>query len=288
MDAIDETAINAFLKISRICGVFPPKKHSRLFYIYQVLIFGFTLFFGVFSTYCMVSRMLMTDSSLDIFVNILIFIINVILGLSMQYNTIFCPEEWRNFYENLKIGCNKTKLKQNYMILEVLIINIFFFTRFFVFEYLVFTLFGMEVVIENLFIQLIDYYSIIFLMIVVHINFVIKKKFLLMNCFLRSTRSIRRIQEYYAKTIQLLDIFNHLFGYQIICLIARAIGIILQFLHYGLKLNNAESNANVYIHLFFGFYSLTIYVIKMYKKVTVLSQIFIFLGTSGGFNNVMR
>lgn len=240
MNARDQAIINALLKISRICGVFPSEKPSRLFYSYQVLLFGSTLSFGLFSIYKTHFNNFVEDNSLDIFIKTITLSINVLLSISMQFSSLWRPERWRNFYESLKIGCTTDGRRNKSVVLEVLAVNTFFLARLSFVTYALYSLLGMRVVLNNLFIPIIDYYSIIFVLIIVHVNCVIKKKFLLINIFLRRARSIKQTQECYTKTKLLLDDFNRLFGYQIFYLTIRCIFIILECLHNGLKFTNSQ------------------------------------------------
>lgn len=120
MNTKDEAVINAFLKTSRICGIFPSGEPSSLLYAYQVLICVLTLLYGVFSIYKFIFNNSVDEHSMDIFINTLTTFICITLGFSMQFISLWQPEGWRGLYKNLKIGCYKTKSRDKCISLELL------------------------------------------------------------------------------------------------------------------------------------------------------------------------
>lgn len=255
MNTRDEAVINKLLKISSILGIFPTEKPSWWFLSYQSLMFAFILFSGIFSLYSIFVIFTFKRDTLDVSMDVLCSSFYLMLGVSFQYPTLLHPDEWRNFNKNLKVGCKETKTGDRSALLEVLFINLLFFTRTVAMISMVYSKIGIVYVLYNFSRPLIDSCCIIFLFMIVHVNIIIKKKYLLINKCIMRANSLRYIQRIYVDTTQLVNDFNRIFGYQILFISGRAIIILLQCLQRNLIEANFE---NIY---YSWFYSLTIFVI---------------------------
>lgn len=262
MNKRDQAVINVFLKISKICCVFPTERPSRRYYSYQVLIFISTLLYGIFCIYNNAVNYTFNKSSLDIFMEALSLSFSVMLGFSIQFPTIWRPDEWRKLYQNLKTGGKEAKTGNKDALFEVLIVHLFFFIRLILTIYAWLTMIGIRAALNHLFRPLVDYFSMIFVLLIVHVNIIIKRRFFLMNLYLKRANCVRHVQEIYTQTTHLIDDFNTVFGYQILFMMARAISVILECLHNSLKYADLKSNVGINMFFCSWFYSITILVIE--------------------------
>lgn len=186
---------------------------------------------------------------------------SVMLGFSIQFSTLWRSEQWRKLYKNLKFDCQGIKIRSNGAFFEVLIVHVFFFARLVLIVYAWLSMVNIRAVLTHFSRLLVDYFAMILVLMLIHVNTVIKRKFLLMNDFLKRANCIRHIQEMYTQNTDLIDDFNSAFGYQILFMIFRAISVILECLHNSLKYPDLKGSAAINMFFWSWFYSITVIVI---------------------------
>lgn len=277
MNARNRAVITILIKISTICGILPSEKPSRLFNSYQILVFSSLLLCGLYSLYNNIMTYSLSKDALDIFIETLSLSITIILSFAFQFSVLWYPQRWRKLNQKLKFGCKSTETGVKHGIfLEMFGYNLFFFGRFSLTTYIIISKRGIRTILENFSRPLVDYCSMIFILTLVHINIVIKKKFFLMNTNLKRANCVQNMRKLYMKSIQLIDDFNSTFGCQIIFITARGICVILQCLHWSLQNTNTKNFNNLTVLFWSWFYSLTVIVSKIYKILNYRLIFYIF------------
>lgn len=240
MEASDEVSIKTLLKFTTICGTFPPEKPSRWLYTYQIFIFIFNLLYSVFCIYCIITEMYFERNPLDVVLGTLTSLLAAMQGLSFQIACLWFPGAWKNLYENLNIDFAAFQTRKLWIFLEIFIINAFFFTRLALGVWIWYSLSGIYVLMYHNFRHINDYFCMVSVLLLVHVNIVIKKKCLLMNDILMHSYCTRNIQATYLQITQLIENFNVAVGYQTLLLLAHTMLVILQSLQDVLWLNNYD------------------------------------------------
>lgn len=274
MDGRDNTIIEALLKIAQICGTFPSKTISFESFTYQLVIITLTLFNGVYSIYTNAVTYDPDKNAIMIFMEFLISSFTVVLGVSIQLISLRHYKICILFFQNLKVGCVKNSNSRKLSVfLELFAVHLAYFTRlsFIVWAWL--PLIGTSA-LNYFFRHLNEYYSMIYVLLLVHINIVIKRKFLLLNKFLNHSNCIRYVRQNYGKTLQLINNFNIIFGYQILLIVTHAGIALLECLHDCLRFTDFKSIQNKYILFWDIFYSITITVNDFKLTVYIFKYIF--------------
>lgn len=260
MDSLDKGTIQILLKIAKFCGTFPSEKPSRLFFCYQFLIFIMNLLWSSWSIYNVVNEFYFDKTSMDIFIDLLTSFFMLFQGSSIQLISLWCPAGWRNLYEELKIDGCKTSGKFS-IYLEIVVVHIYYFAKFAFVCWTWVPLVGFHICKNYAFRNVNEYYSLISTMVLVHVNIIIRRRFLLMNQILKNSNCVRHVQMSYRKATQLIDNFNCVFGYQILFIMGHAIVVMLESLYNVLRFYD-----NVMITSWSIIYSLTVIVLHTQLK----------------------
>lgn len=260
MNARDKGILSALLKIARVCGTFPSEEPSKCFYIYQCLLFIWNLSYTVLGIWYNADVYEMKE--VKALAGYLTSFLVAMQGLSFQLMCLCYPEHWRKFYVNLQTHHDKTPIKKRYVFMEVLILYIIICIRIFLVLWTWIKIVGIQILAGYSFRHFNDCYTMVSVLILVHINMVIKRKFLLINKTLRHSHCIRYAQEVYCGTIKLIQDFSHIFGYQIIIVIANTISILLENLHYVLWYFDYSRDDSIRVLFWYSFYTITLVVIK--------------------------
>lgn len=279
MDGRDNTIIEALLKIARICGTFPLKTKPLYSYFYQIIIITLTLLHGAYSIYNNIRTYYPAMTSLNVFMDILASSFTLVMGISIQILSLNLTGIWKHFHENLKMGCIKNSPnRKTSVFFELFTVHAVYFVRLFLIELLFFPLVGIGA-LNYFFRHLNEYYSMIYVLFLVHINIVIKRKFFLMNAFLRRSNCIQYVQRNYRETLKLIDEFNQIYGYQILFIMIHASIAILECLHNCLTFRDLSSTYGIYILAWSLFYGFTIIVKKIQCDFFILNSLCV-VGTS--------
>lgn len=229
--------MKVLVAIARICGILPSEKPSHYTYCYQISMFTITFIWSAFSTYCIANTLYNSVTTMDLFINLLSSFFLMAQGCSIQLLALCRASVWRNLYKNLRIGCHKTASAKMNTYLEVLFAHVFFFVRLIFVTWAWLPLTDSDLYRNYCFRTLNEYYCLITIMLMVHVNIIIKKKLCVMNENLRRSKCVRHVQVAYRKNLQLIDKFNSIFGNHILVIMARAIAVSLECLHNVLTLH---------------------------------------------------
>lgn len=255
MNSRDKGVIVVLLKIARICGTFPFERPSHFAYYYQIFIVTLNLLWSIFSIYNnTTSNFYENKTSMFVFTDLFNSFFIMVHGLSIQLIALWCPSAWRNLYKDLKIGCCKTTTETS-IYLEILAVHLYSFVRFIFVNWTYIPIIGIGISKNYIFRNLNEYYSFISIMMVVHVNNIIRRKFRLLNEILRSSNCVRHVQMNYRKTTHLIDSFNGVFGYQILFIMAHAIVGMLECLNNVLTLHDYTKSKDVKVTLWSTIYS---------------------------------
>lgn len=256
MDARDEKIISVLVKIARVCGIFPSEKPSRYLHYYQILLLILNILCSIFSAYNNTSAFFASRGILDIFINLLVSCFATMQGVSLQFLCLLFMKKFRIIYEDITMKCKITTTNQKKGIfLEIIAIHLIFFIRLFLSIWLWYPLLGIKAIMNCLFRHLNDYFCMISLMLLIHINTIIKRRFCLINTVMMESNCLQRIQKVYFDTIQLIDDFNYVFGYQILFMMGHTIALLLESLHNLLRFNSCGdiSMMATFNQLFYAF-----------------------------------
>lgn len=266
MDARDKAVIEILLKIARVCGTFPSAKPSRLAYSYQTVMFALNVTWSIASMWNNAKEIYFFKSSLDIFIDLLVSFCAMIEGSSMQLLSLYCPSGWRDLYKDLPTDSCKPAKGGVKVYLEILALHLFWSVRFAIVIWTWMPIMGWSMHKRYSFKQFNEYVSLISILLLVHVNIVIKRKFRLMNEMLRTSHAVRRVQVIYSKTTRLIDSFSCVFGYQILFIVAHAVVALLESLNTVLTYGDYSKTENVKITFWSVFYSFDVIVIIFRKK----------------------
>lgn len=242
MEGRDNTVIEALLKIAKACGTFPFCSLT-----YQIIIITLTLFYGIYSIYTNAVTYYPGKEPIMIFMDFLVSSFTVLLGVSIQVLSLCRLDVWKQLYQNLKVDCIKnSSTRKSNVFLELLAVHLIYFVRLFLVVLAWLPLVGIAA-LNYFFRHLNEYYSMIYVLLLIHINIVIKRKFSLMNMFLRRSTCVRYVQRNYQKTMKLIDDFNIAFGHQILLIMVHAGIALLECLNNCLRFTDFSKFQNVYI-----------------------------------------
>lgn len=231
MNARDHKIINTLWKIAKISATLPSKKPSRLFNIYQILMITFSLFLSVFSIYNGAILVYGKINSIDFFINLLSQIIYAMMGLVMLFHPLKSPQKWRKLYANLVRNRISKKPTTNCNIsafIETLTLCVIWFCRATYSIWVWFPITGLIPCALHIYRHLNDFYSLMLIALLVHVNVVIKKRFFFINQMLKRADNIRQVQKLYRETVGMIEMFSNAFGYQIMFIVATVIVVILE------------------------------------------------------------
>lgn len=249
------------VKIARICGTLPSEKPSYYTRCYQMLMLTITFVSGALSIYRITNTIYDFVNTMDLFIDLLSSIFIMAQGCSIQLLSLCRASVWRSLYKSLNVGYRKTHSGKMSVYLEVFFAHIVFFSRLILVNWAWFSLTGSDLFKNYTFRTLNEYYCLIAIMLMVHINIIIEKKFRMMNEIMRSSNCVRHVQLNYRKTLQLIDKFNCLFGNHILFIMARAIAISLECLHNVLKFRDYSKSDDLKITAWSAFYGFGVFVI---------------------------
>lgn len=214
------------------------------------------------------------------FTDFLTSIFVTIQGASIQISPIINRHAWRKLIRDLNLddGDGKKSFLCGYM--ELLTLHILFGAR---------VTWNFVVWLRNIgwnsykyyvFRSLHEYFAIISIALMVHINIIIKNRFRVANeILLHSSRisvkkiQVRQIEVTYRKLTQQLERFNRVFGYQMLFIMANAILVMLESLRNALKRSDFSVIENVMV---VG-WSLISTIVVVVRKSHVLAFVFFFL-----------
>lgn len=267
MDAKDKASIETLLKITRICGTFPSQQPSRWCNIYQFVIFLLNILFSIYSI-CNNARLWYSrKTTMDTVLELLTSFTALLQGSSIQFSSLWCPNGWRQLYADLIQDdcCNNNNTKKLGVYFEIFIAHVFILTKIFYVLWIWIPLIGFEITSNYIFRPINEYYTLISIMLLMHVNTVIRKKFVMVNQILKRTKSTRYIQTVYTRNVRLIDSFNCVFGYQILFLMAHTIATILECLYSSLFHDVSETGYKQ-AAMWHGVQSITTIVIKLQFK----------------------
>lgn len=244
MEASDQLTIKTLLKFCRICGTFPPEKPSRWFYTYQILICILNLLYSAFCMYHITIVACLEKNSLDVILSILTSFFATMQSLSFQIVCLWFPDAWKNLYENLNIDYIENESRNLWVFLEILIFNLLFLIKLALGLWIWYPLSGISQLMNHNFRHINDYFCMVSVLVLVHVNVIIRKKILLMNEILMRSQCTRSIQATYFKIIHLINRFSVTFGYQILCVLVHTMAVLLQSLRNVLWFNDVNNNGN--------------------------------------------
>lgn len=262
MNANDENSIQILLKIARICGTFPPEKPSKWIYIYHIFTFAITLFISVISMYFNAIELYSRRDTIDVFVNVLASFFTTVQGLSIQLLTLTNPNGWRQLYEKLDCKQFLTSRKM-WVYFEIFAIQALFFLKLSFATWTWLSVGGYTISIKYFYRHLYEHYAIISIAIIVHVNLIIKRKFFAMNSILlkRNNDCIRNVQKIHREIVDIIEIFNGVFGYQILFIMAHTIVVMLENANNFMKSNVFNDAISLKVFLWSAFYGFQVIVI---------------------------
>lgn len=258
MNASDKEIISALLKIAGFCGTFPTEKKSQRFYIYQCLTFICNLCYTIFGIYNN-SSIYETDK-INAFVGCIISFLVAAQGLSFQLVCLCSAKRLRKFYLNLQTHYDGAPTKRRSVFLVLLLLCVTVCVRAFLVLWIWIPDIGIQTTFSYSFRHLNDCYTMVSVLLLVHINIVVKKRFLLINSFLKHSHCVRYTQRIYGKTTQLISDFSSIFGYQILIVIANSVCALLENLHVVLWYFDYSRDDYLKLFCWYGFYSITLIV----------------------------
>lgn len=249
MDANDKVTIKTLVKFGQACGILPSEKPSRWFYTYQFLICILNLLYSAFCMYNIANEVHPNKNSLNMVLNTLVSFFAAMQGLSFQIVSLWHPSAWNKLDENLTVDCAEAKTGKNLIFVKTFIAHVLFYTRIALELWVWYPIAGHYALMNHNFRHFNDYCCMISVLLLVHVNIIIKKKCLLLNKVLLRSHCIRNIQVTYWKILQLIDYFSVAFGYQILFLLAYTMAIMLQSLQNVLWFTNFRANRSLQILL---------------------------------------
>lgn len=298
----DRKAIEILLRIGSVLGVSPmnslsqienqPKGSLNLF----LLLVSLTM--CVFSIYFNVRDNYVNMKQMDVFVDLLSMVVNGILGAVIIIGPLFNSAIWKKLL--LELQCNKklmqcdgNKEKETHhqVYTEIIVCHIVFMARFSWDAYVWICCHGIDIYKNYLYRFFNEYCAMIAILIMVHLNLVVKNYFYLLNNALwaivqnsnhcvvekpthlallsaansyNKVNNIRRVQTAYRKLSKMIDHFNAIFGYQILLLMGYTVAVTLGSLHSALKYNNFNEKMDAMV-LSWSVISSTIIVVSFFN-----------------------
>lgn len=254
MEDRDKVAIKILVKVARFNGICPSEKPTNFYSFYQICMMCATLGFSVSSIYYAGSKVYSTISTIHIFIDLLTSLFITIEGSSLQITSLLFSTKWRSLLKefNFKNG-NKNYIAS--ICFEMFILHFLFIGRiiwnFFVWS----NILGLKFYSYYIFRSIHEYHTMITIVLMVHINRIIKKRFCVMNEILSNTTKklewqmhyVRKVEIIYRKLMLVLENFNYVFGYSILFIIGNAVAVILESLRYALQHHSFSSTEDMLI-----------------------------------------
>lgn len=302
----DTKAIEILLRIAGIFGISPinsltqienQAKRTRSLFL---LLFSLTM--CVSSIFCNASNEYVNMEQMDVFVDLLSMVFNGMLGAVIVIGSLLNSAIWKKLL--MELQCNKkllqsnnNKEKENFCLVyaEIIICHVVFCARFSWDAYVWISCRGFNVYKNYLYKFLNEYCAMIAILLMVHINLVVKNYFCLLNNALwtvycvaekptqlalvsatdsyRKINGIRKVQVAYRKLSKMIEHFNAIFGYQILLLMGYTVAVTLGSLNNALKYNNFNEKIDAMV-LSWSVISSTIIVVSIiiFNKKTYLHK----------------
>lgn len=244
MDTKDEVILKALLKFTTLCGSFSSKKSSRWFSIYQATLLVLNLFYSIFCMYRIAIIDYPDKNAINIVLDALASFFSVMQGLSFQIACLCFSKPWRNLYDNLTIDCHRNKFGKIGIFLEIFTVQMIFIARLILAAWIWCPIIGCYKFMDYGFRHVNDYITMVSVLLIVHINIAIKKKYFLINLCLLRSNYIGNIPIIHRNVTKLIKNFNVVFGYQILFIFAHTIVVMLESLQnilWYIDFNNANS-----------------------------------------------
>lgn len=246
MEAKDKHISNILIKIGRFCGFYPLEKPSRLGVFYQIFMLCFTFGVSVFCIVTIANTSYTSITTLHVFIDVLTSTFITIQGCSIQIISLLYPAAWRRLSKELNIATVNNEKQTRGFIFEILLLHVIFAVKYVSCAMVWTRVVGWWLYKYYIFRAVHDYYAFITILLIVHTNLIIKKRFNTMNEVLKNTPKIfivkfepqlqiRQIECAYRKLLVVLEHFNSVFGYQILFIMGNTVALVLQSLCYVLK-----------------------------------------------------
>lgn len=237
MDA-DREAVRILLKLVRILGICPYDPPLRFDRFYQKLMLFLTFSVTIAWIYGNFVTRYPNLSTMDTFIDLLMAILMIIQGIACQVTFLIHSKIWRKLIQELNLG------KEKYSKISVYVE--FFAIHFFLGVRAAWNMFVLLVILRweyNPYLicrALCEYYEVLFVMLMLHINGIIKREFRLIHVKLSKNTmafynqfqptSVRELESTYRRLSFASDHFNKLFGYPILFTMACAVAMMLHTL----------------------------------------------------------
>lgn len=256
MEIKHKAHITVLLKIAKFIGICPVDNPSNFGIFYQIFLLCVAFCFSLFSicSNCVNNYVFITP--VHAFIDLFSSISATILGTSMQITALVYAKTWRKLIRELSLeNENHSKLS---VYLELFVINILFIATVSWNFYTVSIAVGWH--LNKYYIHLIIhmYYDMIYAVLIIHINGVIKKRFAtIRNKFLTCPTvfdkrfhhqiRIRQLTRAYSEIKIILVHFNCVFGYQILFILGCSVAVMLNSLCNALNFLDYSNKATVLI-----------------------------------------
>lgn len=279
----DRRAIEILLRIGSTFGVSPISSLShqgdnkvKVSFILFLLLLSSTM--CVSSTYYNAKDNYVNMNKMDLFVDLLSMVFNGMLGVIIIIGSLCYSQTWKKLLVKLQssrklIQCwthffNSDKEEKVTVYTEIIVCHVIFIVRFAWDAYVWISCHGFNVYKNSIYRIYNEYCAMISILIMIHINLVIRSYFVLLNNTLRFTaretaqqlalipiafnkpqfyNEIRNIQNTYRKLSKMIEHFNTIFGYQILLLMGYTIVVTLGSLQGALKYNNFNEKIDVMV-----------------------------------------
>lgn len=255
MNAEDRAIINVLWQIAKNLAIFPSGKQSRCFCCYQIFVSFIMLIYSAAYLHWIITIMYPRQNSIDVFTDILVWLISILELFSFQVFAICYSDGWRNLYQNLSVNQGEVAVGKIRIYLEIFALHSIFLTKAALDFWTWVPVIGISHFAFYVYGCFIDYCTLIYVFILIHINIVIKKKVCQISTTLKHSRNARNILTLYRNTIQLVDDFNMIFGYQLLLTIGQSFATMLQSLQGIFFFNRVDSSGNMRVLYWQIFYS---------------------------------
>lgn len=173
-------------------------------------------------------------------------------GLITLSSTIIYRDAWKDFFESLQdvsralgsgTACYATTSRRR-LLLDIFILMTIFFFKIFWNIFVWVTEEDIESYMFYIPVDLIEYFTLISLISMVYLNKIIRQRYMFLNNFTKQAWSshcsrneniFRRIQVNYRKLGKLVQLFNKIFGYQMLLTVTLTVIAILESFYYALS-----------------------------------------------------
>lgn len=256
MEARDKDAIDVLLKLARFCGISPPERPSRSATYYQIFTLLFTLILSVFSIYRNARDYYGSMDTMYVFIDLLTSVFITIQGTSTLITSLLFSDVWRRLLKGLREGLNpKTKKTVKPSVcLEILLLHVVFLVRVALNYSVWIKVVGWNLYRFYIFRQFHEYYAMVSIALMVHVNLVVKRRFRALNTSLSLVPKkfepqlpMKQAEMTYRKLTELMEYFSSVFGYQILFAMANTIVVMLESLRNALRNHDFNVGNNVLI-----------------------------------------